>query len=67
MLNKKVKKRPALNRLKFKTKIFYIYPQSSRSEFFNKLIASDFANIMNNATIINIFNSDICIIAHINT
>ena len=29
------------NRLKFKTIFFYIYPQFSRAEFSNNLIASD--------------------------
>ena len=35
-------KKTALNRLKLKTILFIYYPRSSRTEFFNKLIASDF-------------------------
>ena len=52
-----------MNRLKFETINFYIYPQFSRAELFHKLIA----NVMNNTTITNIFNSDNSNIAYINT
>ena len=41
MLNKKVKKKTVMNRLRFKTYFLYIYPQFSRAEFSNKLIVSD--------------------------
>ena len=41
ILNRKVKERAVLKRLKFKTIFLYIHPRFSKTEFFDKLIASD--------------------------
>ena len=56
--NKKSKK-IALNRLKVKTMFFYVYLRSSRTEFLNKLIASDFLMlwIIQRQSIYNLFTS----------
>ena len=50
ILKKKVKK-PAFKRLKLKAVFFYMYSRSSKTSFFSYF---RFANILNNATIINI-------------
>ena len=63
ILNKKSKKKPALNRLKFQTK-FYIYTHNRQRLIF---LINHVMNVMNNTTILNIFNSHNSNIAYIKT
>ena len=59
---KKKKKNTVFNRLKIKKIFFYIYPRSSRTEFFNCFRVS-----VNNTKKTNISSSDDSKIAYINT